>query len=153
MKTDNTPPSPSPWPSLLRLLRLFLVNNRRVGLGGAVLTALGLGAYSSVAPEDEARTIYQILRPVVQSNANEIVALRLRIEYLERALETQKARNGDASKALAPFGGAAPAPAPPPSKNPEVKRRDFGIGEPVYVELPSAPWRKAKDENRVDGGP
>lgn len=151
MKTDNTPPPPSPWPSLLGLLRLFLVNNRRVGLGGAVLTALGLGAYSSVAPEVEARTIYQILRPVVQSNANEIVALRLRIEYLERALETQKARNGDASKALAPVEWAAPAPAP--SKSPEVKRRDFGIGEPVYVELPSAPWRKTKDEDRVDGGP
>jgi hypothetical protein len=156
------------WHLLFRLARPLLTG-RRIGLGGALVTALGLGAYSSVAPETEARTIYQILRPVVQNNANEIVALRLRLDYLEQALEMQKARSGDAS--IAP--DLRRVPSTPKAANPihddgagnkveEAAPRapraigavgDAAVSVPPQLELPTAPWKGSlfdRDGSRLD---
>lgn len=164
------------WHLLFRLARPLLTG-RRIGLGGALVTALGLGAYSSVAPETEARTIYQILRPVVQNNANEIVALRLRLDYLEQALEMQKARSGDASiapdlrrvpstpKAAKPIhddddddGGAGNKVEEAAPRAPRAPRAIGAVGDvaipvPPQLELPAAPWKGSlfdRDGSRLD---
>jgi hypothetical protein len=58
---------------LIRLFRELLLNGRRLGVGGALVAALGMSGYSSFAPETEARTSYELLRPIVQATANDLI--------------------------------------------------------------------------------
>lgn len=68
---------------LVRLFRELLVNGRRIGIGGAMFAALGTGTYSMLAPEEEARTAYSILRPVVQQTANDVLSLHAQVALLK----------------------------------------------------------------------
>lgn len=71
---------------LLHYLQEILVSSRKLGVAGAIIASLGMGTYSTFAPEKEARVAYETLRPVVQQNFQEIVVLQGRIALLEKQL-------------------------------------------------------------------
>lgn len=87
--------------SLGRILRTVFLNSRNVGVGSALLASLGMSAYSTLSPEQEARMTYETLRPVVQKNANDLALLQAQLEalhfkhaelkkLLEQMLESQR---------------------------------------------------------------
>lgn len=68
-------------------IKQLLRGGKNVGMGGALVTSLGLGTYSAMAPEEEARIAYDTLRPVVQENTNDAIRLQARVNHLEEDLE------------------------------------------------------------------
>jgi predicted nuclease with TOPRIM domain len=68
--------------SLGKIIREVVFQGKNLSILGGLVASLGLGVYSNLSPEKEARAAYDTLRPVVQKNMNDLALLQAQLEAL-----------------------------------------------------------------------
>ena len=68
--------------SLGKVIREVLFQGKNLSVLGGLFASLGLGVYSNISPEKEARAAYETLRPVVQKNVNDLALFQAQLEAL-----------------------------------------------------------------------
>jgi hypothetical protein len=151
--------TPEPW-----TLKKTLDFGKSVGTAVIVLATVATSVYSGFfKTEQDARTGYNTLRPVVQDTANDMLALRLRLDVYEKLLFSSRgcpdAAPASPKKDVAEETGLAKPRRPDTTRHSvtpsqifaEIVSEQSGRGVPEYgdavqkrVRLPEAPWSQQK---------
>ena len=117
------------------------------------MASLGLGVYSNISPEEEARTAYGTLRPVVQQNVNDLAVLQAHLKVLElqqKELKELLEDLLDSQHALEERFSSRKQKAEVEEKYTDLakgleKMSHIAVVKPSLVTLPEQPWEKESE--------